>query len=68
MSKEDIIGELKKANPDINYIISLFSPNNMSSLDQCSSVVRTLLLFLFLFISDAHGLTGIEFLTRVIRG
>ena len=32
MSKEDILGELKKANPDINYIIRLFSPNHMSTL------------------------------------
>ena len=57
MSKEDIIGELKKANPDINYIIRLYSLLIICPpLDQSSNVfltsTLTLLLFLFLFTSE----------------
>ena len=32
MTKEEITGELKKENPDINHIIKLFLPNHMSTL------------------------------------
>ena len=52
MSKEEITGELKKGNPDINHIIRLFSPNHMFTLIyQHSNVVHILL---FLLTSDPH--------------